>query len=419
MKEFAITCIEARWILDSRGNPTIEVTVRTPAASGTAAVPSGASTGKREAVELRDGGTPFHGRGVTRAIDNVHRLIQPALHGRDVREQQAIDRTMLEVDGTDNKSALGANAILAVSLACARTAAACRKQPLYTYLGSGRVLPVPFMNVINGGEHAGNDLAVQEHMLAPIGASSFSQAVQMCTEVYHTLKSMIARRYGKQGVNVGDEGGFAPPMHTTEEALDLIVAAVEEHGYQDNLHLALDAAASSFYRGGTYHINGGLDTAALLDYYQEVARAYPLVSIEDPFDEDDWGGFAAITGELGDRVQIVGDDLFVTNPLLLKKGLDRGACTALLLKPNQIGTLSESREVARLCTEHGYGVMVSHRSGDTCDTFIADLAVGLGTGQIKSGAPCRAERTAKYNRLLAIESKLGDRAVYGGTTFKK
>lgn len=419
MDSCAITGIEARWILDSRGNPTIEATVSTPAASGTAAVPSGASTGTKEAVELRDGGTPFHGKGVTRAIDNIRHIIRPALLGRDVQEQEAIDRTMLEMDGTDTKSSLGANAILAMSLACARAAAACREEPLYAYLGPHRVVPIPFMNVINGGEHAGNDLAIQEHMLAPIGATSFSQAVQMCAEVYHTLKSMIVRRYGKQGVNVGDEGGFAPPMRSTEEALDLILAAIEEHGYQEHLHLALDAAASSFYREGVYHIRGGVDTAALVDYYRELAHTYPLVSIEDPFDEEDWNGFTALTQEMGNRVQIVGDDLFVTNPLLLTKGLTMGACTALLLKPNQIGTLTESREVARLCAEHGYGVMVSHRSGDTCDTFIADLAVGLGTGQIKSGAPCRSERTAKYNRLLEIEALLGPQARYGGPPFGK
>jgi enolase len=269
------------------------------------------------------------------------------------------------------------------------------------------------MNVINGGEHAGNKLAIQEHMIAPLGASSMHEAVQRCSEVYHTLKALLARTYGRQGTNVGDEGGFAPPMHTTEEALDVVVAAIEEHGYERDISLALDAAASSFYDRGRYQTHTALTSDELLEYYRTLADTYPLVSIEDPFDEDDWDGFVAITQELGDDIQIVGDDLFVTNAALVEKGIACGACNAMLLKPNQIGTLTECRTVAELCNRHGYRIMVSHRSGDTCDSFIADLAVALGTGQIKSGAPCRSERTAKYNRLLAIEQVCTDTAVYG------
>jgi enolase len=320
---------------------------------------------------------------------------------------------MLELDGTDNKSHLGANAILAVSLACSRAAATTLNMPLYAYLGDGRVLPVPFMNVINGGEHAGNELAIQEHMIAPVGATSLHQAVQMCSEVYHTLKTMLAKTYGKRGTNVGDEGGFAPPMRTTEEALDAVIAAIEEHGYEREVRLALDAAASSFYQNGRYQTPTPMTSDELLEYYRELATAYPLLSIEDPFDEDDWDGFVKITHALGDHVQIVGDDLFVTTATLVKKGIDLHACNAMLLKPNQIGTLTECQTVAELCHRHKYGIMVSHRSGDTCDSFIADLVVALGTGQIKSGAPCRSERTAKYNRLLAIEQACADTAPYG------
>ncbi len=408
MTDFSITDVAARWVLDSRGNPTVEASVTAGECTGSAMVPSGASTGSREAVELRDNDDAFHGRGVTRAIGNVTDIIAPATMGMDVREQEAIDQTMVELDGTDNKASLGANAILAVSLACARAAARCSDLPLYEYLGGHRVMPVPYMNVINGGEHAGNDLAIQEHMVVPTGAKSFAVAVQMCSEVYHTLKALLIRRYGSPGVNVGDEGGFAPPLKSTEEALDLIVKAVEDNGYESEMALALDAAATSFYRRGRYELGRWLTREELLAYYEQLSETYSIMSIEDPFAEGDWEGFIAMTEAMGDRLQIVGDDLFVTNEMLLRQGIKRGACNALLLKPNQIGTLSESLAVAAVCREHGYGVMVSHRSGDTCDAFIADLAVALGTGQIKSGAPCRGERTAKYNRLMAIEEELGD-----------
>jgi len=407
MTDVAITDITARWVLDSRGNPTIAATVTAGGCVGSAMVPSGASTGTREAVELRDNDSAFHGKGVTRAIANVTDEIAPAIMGMDVRDQQAVDRAMLELDGTGNKASLGANAILAVSLACARTAARCSSLELYAYLGDKRVMPVPYMNVINGGEHAGNDLAIQEHMIAPVGAQSFARAVQMCSEVYHTLKALLTRRYGSPGVNVGDEGGFAPPLSSTEEALDLIVKAIEKNGYGDEMTLALDAAATSFYRRGRYELGRWHTREELLAYYEQLADSYPIISVEDAFAENDWEGFIAITEALGDHLQIVGDDLFVTNEALLSRGIERGACNALLLKPNQIGTLTEAMQVAQRCRDNGYRVMVSHRSGDTCDAFIADLAVALGTGQIKAGAPCRGERTAKYNRLMAIEEELG------------
>ncbi len=407
MTDGTISDITARWVLDSRGNPTVEATVTAGECTGSAMVPSGASTGTREAVELRDNGDAFHGKGVSRAIANITDTIAPAITGMDARDQQAVDQTMLELDGTDTKASLGANAILAVSLACARAAAARSQLPLYASLGEKRVMPAPYMNVINGGEHAGNDLAIQEHMITPVGAQSFTEAVQMCSEVYHTLKALLTRRYGSPGVNVGDEGGFAPPLSSTEEALDLIVTAIEKNGYEDEMLLALDAAATSFYHKGRYELGRWLTREELLAYYERLADSYPIISVEDAFAENDWEGFVAMTAALGDRLQIVGDDLFVTNITLLSRGIEQGACNALLLKPNQIGTLTETIRVAQRCHDNGYRVMVSHRSGDTCDAFIADLAVALGTGQIKAGAPCRGERTAKYNRLMAIEEELG------------
>ncbi len=415
MEKFVITDVKARWVLDSRGNPTVEAEVFADdhTVVGKAIVPSGASKGKREAVELRDGGKSFHGKGVNNAVNNVNSMIAPAVKGMDVREQQAIDRKMIENDGTENKSALGANAILAVSLACARAAAAALKKPLYKYLGNENTLPVPFMNVINGGEHAGNELEIQEHMIAPVGASSFREAVQMCSEVYQTMKGLIKSRYGKNGINVGDEGGFAPPLKSSEEAFELILDAIEENGYTEKIKLAMDSAATSFYKNGFYHMQKKLSTEELLNFYEEIEGKYPIILMEDPFAEDDWEGFVAITERLGNKVQIVGDDIFVTNKKLLEEGIERHACNALLLKPNQIGTLTESIEVARHCLKNNYDILVSHRSGDTCDSFISDLTVALGTGQMKSGAPCRAERTEKYNRLMRIEDELGEKAGYG------
>ncbi|MEA2053995.1 MAG: phosphopyruvate hydratase [Candidatus Thermoplasmatota archaeon] len=413
MEKFAITDVKGRWVLDSRGNPTVEAEVFVGGISGKAVVPSGASKGKREAVELRDNKKAFHGKGVDKAVKNIRKIIAPAIKGMDVRNQIDIDKKMIEIDGTENKSTLGANAILAVSLACARAASTCLKKSLYEYLGNENTLPVPFMNVINGGKHAGNELAIQEHMIAPLGASSFGDAVRMCSEVYHTMKGLIKRKYGKNGINVGDEGGFAPPLKSSEEAFELILDAVEENGYGGKIKLAIDAAATSFYENGFYSMQKKFSREELLDFYEEMVGKYPIVSIEDPFAEDDWEGFIEMTGKLGNRVQIVGDDIFVTNRRLLEKGIEEKACNALLLKPNQIGTLTECMEVARHCFKNSYAVMVSHRSGDTCDSFISDLAVALGTGQMKAGAPCRAERTEKYNRLMRIEDKLGNEAIYG------
>ncbi len=412
MEKFAISAVKARWVLDSRGNPTVEAEVFCEDIVGKAIVPSGASTGKREVLELRDKDKAFHGKGVERAVYNINKIIAPEIKGMDVREQNKIDEKLINLDGTKQKEKLGGNAILAVSLACARAASACLKKPLYAYLGDKKILPVPFMNVINGGEHAGNELAIQEHMICPIGAKNFRQAVQMCSEVYHSLKEIIKEKYGKNGINVGDEGGFAPPMKDSEEALEMILHAIEENGYGGKVKLALDCAASSFFNGEKYKINGLLTSQELLDFYESLVKKYDIVLIEDPFAEDDWHGFVEMTKKLGGKLQIVGDDIFVTNIERVKEGMRRGACNAMLLKPNQIGTLTESTEVAKFCQKNGYGVMVSHRSGDTCDSFIADLAVALGAGKIKAGAPCRAERTEKYNRLLRIEEEL-EKPEYG------
>lgn len=410
--KFKIEHVYARQILDSRGNPTIEVEVRAGNAKGIACAPSGASKGKMEALELRDGGREFHGKGVRKAIENVEKIISPAIKGMDVREQEKIDEKMIEIDATKNKSLLGANACIAVSIAVCKCASTCLGKEVYEYLNEdANLLPVPFMNVINGGLHAGNELAIQEHMIAPIKAKNFSSAIQMGSEIYHTLKEKIRNKFGKSAINVGDEGGFAPPLNKTEDALDIIIDAIEENGYEKEVKIALDCAASSFYKNGKYFLNGEMTGEELMDYYIELVKSYPIISIEDAFDEEDWNGFIEITKKLGGKIQIVGDDIFVTNARRLKKGIKSKACNALLLKPNQIGTLTEAIEVAKICYENNYAVMVSHRSGDTCDDFIADLAVALQTGQIKSGAPARGERVSKYNRLLKIEEEI-DKPLY-------
>jgi len=406
--------VKGREVLDSRGNPTVEVEVETEGgACGWAIVPSGASTGIYEAVELRDGGSRYHGRGVLKALASVERISSEIL-GLDVREQEAIDRLMIELDGTDNKSNLGGNAILGVSLACARVAAASTGKQLYEYVGSGeeRLLPVPFFNVINGGKHAGNQLEFQEFMVAPLGAGSFREALRIGSEIYHALKGQLRSEYGPTAINVGDEGGFSPPMSRPEEALDTIMKAVEEMGYGDVVSLAMDVAASSFYKEGEgYGVAGEiLEAGGLIDLYGELVGSYPIVSIEDPLQEDDFEGFAEVTRRL--PIQIVGDDIFVTNVSRLKRGLEMGAGNALLWKVNQVGTLTEALEAYSMARDSGWGVMASHRSGDTEDAFVADLAVAIGCGQIKAGAPARGERTAKYNRLLRIEEWLGDRACY-------
>lgn len=422
---FEITGVVAREILDSRGNPTVEVEVYTPVSMGRAAVPSGASTGTHEALELRDGGSRYHGKGVKRAVENVNKIIAPEIIGMDVTWQRDIDMLMLELDGTENKSNLGANAILGVSLAVAKAAANALGLPLYQYIGgtNAYVMPVPMSNVINGGVHAGNELDFQEFMIMPVGASSFREAIRWVSETYHVLKKVIAERYGKNAVNVGDEGGFAPPMKEVTEPLDVLIKAIEEAGYKpgDEIAFALDAASSEFYdeAKGKYVVSGKeYDRGELLELYRELVTTYPIVSIEDPFQEEDWEGFVMITKELGRKVQIVGDDLFVTNPRRIRKGIKMGAANALLLKVNQIGTLSEAIDAAYTAFRAGYGVVVSHRSGETEDSTIADLAVALNAGQIKTGAPARSDRNAKYNQLIRIEEELEGIAVYPGKKFR-
>lgn len=413
-----IAAIDAAPIFDSRGVPTISVTLTTDNdVIATASVPSGASTGVHEAVELRDGDpTRFGGKGVDTAVANVRGEIADRLRGMDVADQAAIDRAMIELDGTFNKARLGANAMLGVSMAAARGAARSRSMPLYRHLGGGdaTLLPVPMMNVLNGGKHADNSLDFQEFMLAPVGAPSFAEAMRYGVETYHALKAILHER--GLSTAVGDEGGFAPDLADNEAACALIVEAIEQAGFSPgrDIAIALDPAASSFGDQGRYVLeseNGAtLDSDALLALYGLWIDRYPIVSIEDGFGENDWSAFARQTREQGNRIQIVGDDLFVTNPSFIERGIAERAANAALIKLNQIGTVTETIEAIRLCDEAGWATMISHRSGETTDDFIADFAVAMGSGQIKSGAPCRGERLAKYNRLLAIERELGDRA---------
>lgn len=414
-----IRALAAREILDSRGNPTLEAEVLLDDGSfGRAAVPSGASTGEHEAVELRDGDAArFGGKGVQRAVANVGEIIAPELVGIDALEQREIDAILLELDGTPNKGRLGANAMLGVSLAVAHAAADSLGVELFRALGgpNAHVLPVPMLNVLNGGAHADNGLDLQEFMLAPIGAASFSEALRWGAEVYAALKATLKQR--KLSTGVGDEGGFAPKVSGAAQACELLVSAVGAAGLEvgRDVSLALDAAASEFHRDGAYHVEGlALDAGGMTDYYRRLLEDFPIVSIEDPLDEDDWQGWASLTAELGDRVQIVGDDLFVTSTERLARGVRDGAATAVLVKPNQIGTLTETLDLVALAQREGYGAMLSHRSGETEDTTIADIAVATNAGQIKTGAPARGERTAKYNRLLRIEEALGDTARYAG-----
>ncbi len=415
----SIEFIQAREILDSRGNPTIEVEVELESgASGRAAVPSGASTGAFEAVELRDGDKGrFLGKGVLTAVKNVTEAIGEEILGLDASEQRLVDMAMLELDGTDNKAKLGANAILGVSLAVAHAAAEEAGLPLYKYVGgpNAHILPVPMMNILNGGSHADSNVDIQEFMIAPIGAESFAQALEMGASVYHALKSVLKERGLSTGL--GDEGGFAPNLESNRAALDLIVEAIKNAGYEPgaDVALALDVAASEFFEDGGYQFEGAVKSAEeMVAYYAELVDAYPLVSIEDPLNEEDWDGWKAMTDSLGDKVQIVGDDLFVTNVTRLQKGIDTATANALLVKVNQIGSLSETIDAVDLAHRNGYRTMMSHRSGETEDVTIADLAVALGCGQIKSGAPARTDRVAKYNQLLRIEDDLDDAAVYAG-----
>jgi enolase len=403
----------ARQVLDSRGNPTVEADVHTEKDWGRAAVPSGASTGAHEACELRDNDEEYyHGKGVKTAVRNVNGEIANLLVGKNVENQRELDESMRELDGTDNKSNLGANAILAVSLAAARCAANSLKVPLFSHLNpQGITLPVPMFNIINGGAHAPNHLDFQEFMIAPVGAPSFAEALRMGSEVYHELETILG---GKQ--SLGDEGGFSPRMESVHEPLDAIMKAVQRLGYEEEVRLALDCAPSYFYDPAhkAYILQGKpMTTDELIEVYFELAATYPVVSIEDALFEDDISGFEKVTATLGNKIMLVGDDLFVSNPHRLKKGIERGLCNALLLKVNQIGTLSEACDAAHLAFDNGYRVVVSHRSGETEDTFISHLAVALNCGWIKAGAPARGERTAKYNELLRIEETLGERAVYG------
>ncbi|MBV7293162.1 phosphopyruvate hydratase [Corynebacterium sp. TAE3-ERU16] len=408
----------AREIMDSRGNPTVECeVVLSDGSAGKAAVPSGASTGVHEAHELRDGGDRYQGKGVLKAVEAVNETIVDELAGMEADDQREIDQVMIDADGTANKSKLGANAILGVSMAVAHAAADSAGLPLFRYIGgpNAHILPVPMMNIVNGGAHADSGVDCQEFMIAPIGASSFAEALRMGAEVYHTLKGVIKEKGLSTGL--GDEGGFAPSVGSTAEAIDLIVEAIEKAGFTpgEDVALALDVAASEFYKDGKYHFEGGEHTAEEMSkVYTDLVAKYPIVSIEDPLDEDDWEGWKAITAELGDKVQIVGDDLFVTNPERLQKGIDNDVANALLVKVNQIGSLSETFDAVELAHRNGYRCMMSHRSGETEDTTIADLAVALSCGQIKSGAPARSERVAKYNQLLRIEELLGPAARYAG-----
>ncbi|AJI78534.1 MULTISPECIES: phosphopyruvate hydratase [Corynebacterium] len=410
--------VMAREILDSRGNPTIEAEVfLDDGARGVAGVPSGASTGVHEAHELRDGGERYLGKGVLKAVENVNEEIADELAGFEADDQRLVDQALIALDGTDNKSRLGANAILGVSMATAKAAAESAGLPLYRYIGgpNAHVLPVPMMNIVNGGAHADSGVDVQEFMIAPIGAESFSEALRIGAEVYHALKSVIKSKGLSTGL--GDEGGFAPEAESTKAALDLIIEAIKKAGFEPgkDVALALDVASSEFFKDGKYHFEGGEHTAEeMAKVYEDLIANYPIVSIEDPLQEDDWEGYTKLTETIGDKVQIVGDDFFVTNPARLKEGIDKKAANALLVKVNQIGTLTETFDAVELAHRNGYRTMMSHRSGETEDTTIADLAVALNCGQIKTGAPARSERVAKYNQLLRIEQELDTAAVYAG-----
>ncbi len=413
-----IAAVGAREILDSRGNPTVEVEVLLEdGAFGRAAVPSGASTGAFEAMELRDGGARYGGKGVQKAVQGVLDSIAGAITGIDADDQRLIDQTMIDLDGTDNKAKLGANAILGVSLATARAAAESAGLPLFRYVGgpNAHLLPVPMMNILNGGAHADTNVDIQEFMIAPIGAATFSEALQQGTEVYHALKAVLKKK--GLATAVGDEGGFAPDLKSNRAALDLIGDAISSAGFTlgKDFGLALDVAASEFHEKGSYAFEGKQKTAAeMTAYYADIVASYPIVSIEDPLDEDDWDGWKTITEELGTKTQLVGDDLFVTNVERLQRGISGGQANALLVKVNQIGSLTETLDSVELAHRNGFRCMMSHRSGETEDTTIADLAVATNCGQIKTGAPARSERVAKYNQLLRIEDELGDAARYAG-----
>ena len=418
MTGYKITKVWARQVLDSRGNPTVEAEIHTSSIKASAIAPSGASTGTHEAMELRDGGKRYLGKGVGKAVENVRTLVDKRLRGMDVRRLGDIDMALIELDGTSNKANLGGNATTAVSFAAARAGAIADDMELHDFLcANSTVLPVPMMNVINGGKHAGGNLRPQEFMISPCGAGSFSEALGMGVEVYHHLKAVLRKNFGASAINVGDEGGFAPPINTSRDALDMLLKAIDEAGYAPgkDIFLAMDPAASEFYSKGKYDIDGKcLGPAEMVDYWSALAKEYPIISLEDPFEEEAFESFAELTKKVGKRVQIVGDDLLVTNPKRIRTAVQAGAGNATLLKVNQIGTVTEAMFAAELSFESGYNVMVSHRSGESEDTCIADIAVALECGQIKTGAPARSERTAKYNRLLRIEEDLGQKARFLG-----
>jgi len=406
--------IQAREILDSRGNPTIEVDVWTCCGFGRASVPSGASTGVHEALELRDGGDRYNGKGVLKAVKNVNEVIAPKIIGMNAISQCQIDKLIIELDGTPNKANLGANAILGVSLGVAKAAASSLGMPLYRYLGgvSTYRLPVPSFNVLNGGRHAGNELSIQEFMIEPVGAKSFSEGLRMATETYHALGKILQSRYGVGATNVGFEGGYAPPLSKTRDALDAILSTLDITGYCEEIKIGLDPAASSFYRDGAYYIDGkSLSPEEMIDYYADLVATYPIILLEDPLEEEAYEDFAEITARLPDTI-IVGDDIYVTNPLRLKKGIEMHSSNALLLKLNQIGSVTEAFDTARMAFRAGFKIMASHRSAETEDHSLADVAVALGVELLKTGAPARSERTAKYNQLLRIQEELGDAAAY-------
>ncbi|MGB0096404.1 MAG: phosphopyruvate hydratase [Solirubrobacteraceae bacterium] len=421
----AIEYVHARQILDSRGNPTVEVDVRLQSgAFGRAAVPSGASTGTREALELRDGEVAFGGKAVTHAVAHVNGEIADAVRARDAADQRGLDEAMIALDGSPGKSRLGANAILGVSMAAARAAAADKDEPLWRYLGGpeAHLLPVPCMNVLNGGVHADNPVDFQEFMIAPLGADSFTQAVQMGSEIYHELQRTLKSR--GLGTSVGDEGGFAPALESNEAPIEVLMSSIQSAGYRpgEDVALCLDPAASEFFKGGKYVLSGegrSLSSEEMVDYWATVSSRFPVLFLEDGMAEGDWEGWRKLTERVGAEVQLVGDDVFVTNPAILREGIERGVANSILIKLNQIGTVTETLDTIKIARDAGYRAVVSHRSGETEDTFIADLVVATGVGQIKTGAPARSERVAKYNQLMRIEEQLGDRAAYaGGGTVK-
>jgi enolase len=411
--------VHARSVLDSRGNPTVEVEVSTQKVTGRAIVPSGASTGIYEAHELRDKKKAFLGNGVEKAVTNVNTTIAKKLKGMDIFNLSGIDQAMIDLDGTKNKKKLGANAILGTSMAVARAGALEKGISLHKYLGNSMMLPIPFCNIINGGKHAGGDLEMQEFMVAPVKAKSFAEATKIISEIYHILKGIIKKKYGVSAANVGDEGGFAPNIDTAEKALDLIMAAVQKAGYSSKVRIAMDPASSEFYHDGTY-LKKKLSRKQMARYYAKLTAKYPIISIEDPFEQDDFESYSMFMKEYQpiSKIQVVGDDLLVTNVDRIKIAKEKQLCNALLLKVNQIGSLTEAIAAAKMCMKNKWHVMVSHRSGESEDPFIADLAVGLGTGQIKLGAPCRSDRTSKFNQLLRIEEELGSKAKYPTGMFK-